>query len=95
MPESKTDKILNIATKRGFFFPSGEIYNAKAGFWTYGHLGTIYKAANFRHYGSTISAPRHSESTDKDQDGHVLECWIKDLKIPRWTYEPTQLSLWE
>ncbi len=43
MPENKTDKILSIATKRGFFFPSGEIYNAKAGFWTYGHLGTLLK----------------------------------------------------
>ena len=39
----KSDDILNIATKRGFFFPSGEIYGAKAGFWTYGHLGTIIK----------------------------------------------------
>ena len=43
MPESKTDKIMSIATKRGFFFPSGEIYNSKAGFWTYGHLGTLLK----------------------------------------------------
>ena len=39
----KSENILNIATKRGFFFPSGEIYGAKAGFWTYGHLGTIMK----------------------------------------------------
>ena len=43
MPESKSDKIMNIATKRGYFFPSGEIYNSKAGFWTYGHLGTLLK----------------------------------------------------
>jgi glycyl-tRNA synthetase len=43
MPESKQDKIMSIATKRGFFFPSGEIYNSKSGFWTYGHLGTILK----------------------------------------------------
>jgi len=43
MPESKQDKIMNIATKRGFFFPSGEIYSSKAGFWTYGHLGTLLK----------------------------------------------------
>jgi glycyl-tRNA synthetase len=40
---SKTEKITNIATKRGFFFPSGEIYSIKAGFWTYGHLGTLMK----------------------------------------------------
>ena len=43
MPESKSEKIMNIATKRGFFFPSGEIYSSKAGFWTYGHLGTLLK----------------------------------------------------
>src|SRR3989344_2357919 len=43
MPESKTDKIMSIATKRGFFFPSGEIYSSKSGFWTYGHLGTLIK----------------------------------------------------
>ncbi len=41
--ETKTDKITNIATKRGFFYPSAEIYGAKAGFWTYGHLGTLLK----------------------------------------------------
>jgi len=41
--ETKNDKIMNIATKRGFFYPSAEIYGAKAGFWTYGHLGTLLK----------------------------------------------------
>jgi len=40
---NKTEKIMNIAKKRGFFFPSGEIYSAKSGFWTYGHLGTLMK----------------------------------------------------
>jgi len=40
---SKYEDILNIATKRGFFFPSGEIYSVKSGFWTYGHLGTLMK----------------------------------------------------
>ncbi len=39
----KSEKIMNIATKRGFFFPTAEIYGAKAGFWTYGHLGTLMK----------------------------------------------------
>ena len=39
----KSDDILNIATKRGFFFPSGDIYPVKSGFWTYGHLGTLMK----------------------------------------------------
>jgi glycyl-tRNA synthetase len=40
---TKTEKITNIATKRGFFYPSAEIYGSKAGFWTYGHLGTLMK----------------------------------------------------
>ncbi|MAG47048.1 glycine--tRNA ligase [archaeon] len=40
---SKSEKITNIATKRGFFFPTAEIYNAISGFWTYGHLGTLMK----------------------------------------------------
>ena len=43
MTNSKTDKILDIATKRGFFFPTAEIYGGISGFWTYGHLGTIMK----------------------------------------------------
>lgn len=43
MADSKTDKIMTIASKRGFFYPSAEIYGAKAGFWTYGHLGTRIK----------------------------------------------------
>ena len=40
---TKTESIMNIATKRGFFFPAGEIYKPIAGFWTYGHLGTLMK----------------------------------------------------
>ena len=43
MGKSKQEQITDIATKRGFFFPSAEIYKAKAGFWTYGHLGTLMK----------------------------------------------------
>ncbi len=41
---TKHDNLINIATKRGFFFPTAEYYGAKAGFWTYGHLGTIVKS---------------------------------------------------
>ncbi len=40
---TKSEKIINIATKRGFFFPTAEIYKSKAGFWTYGHLGVLIK----------------------------------------------------
>ncbi|MEK6955029.1 MAG: glycine--tRNA ligase [Nanoarchaeota archaeon] len=38
--KSKSEKIMDIANKRGFIYPSSEIYGSKAGFWTYGSLGT-------------------------------------------------------
>src|SRR3989344_1138201 len=40
---NKAESILAIAMKRGFFFPTAEYYGSKAGFWTYGHLGTLMK----------------------------------------------------
>lgn len=40
---NKNEDIATIAGKRGFFYPSAEIYNARAGFWTYGHLGKKLK----------------------------------------------------
>ncbi len=43
MEKSKFEKIMDIANKRAFIYPSAEIYGAKAGFWTYGHLGTRMK----------------------------------------------------
>jgi glycyl-tRNA synthetase len=43
MAQTKSDRILHVATSRGMFYPSAEIYGAKAGFWTYGHLGTKIK----------------------------------------------------
>src|SRR3989344_5732428 len=43
MDKPKSEKILDIATKRGFVYPSAEIYGSKAGFWTYGSLGTKIK----------------------------------------------------
>ena len=39
MDKSRSEKIMDIAAKRGFFYPSAEIYGSKAGFWTYGSLG--------------------------------------------------------
>ncbi len=42
---SKSEKIMHTAMNRGFFYPCAEIYSAKAGFWTYGHLGTRLKKA--------------------------------------------------
>lgn len=39
----KAEIILNIAKRRGLFYPSAEIYSNLGGFWTYGHLGTKIK----------------------------------------------------
>ncbi len=39
----KYDRIVELALKRGFFYPSAEIYNGPAGFWNYGPLGATLK----------------------------------------------------
>ncbi len=40
---AKNDNVLDIAKRRGFFWPSGEIYGGCAGFYTYGPLGSLLK----------------------------------------------------
>ena len=40
---SKLDEITSIASRRGFFFQTAEIYGGRAGFFTYGHLGKKLK----------------------------------------------------
>ena len=37
------EKVESIARQRGFFYPSGEIYGGIAGFYDYGHIGTLIK----------------------------------------------------
>lgn len=37
------EKILDIAKRRGIFYPSGEIYGGISGFYDYGHIGTRIK----------------------------------------------------
>lgn len=37
------DKIVDIAKRRGFFWPAAEIYSPVAGFWNYGPLGVMVK----------------------------------------------------
>jgi len=37
------EKIVSLCKRRGFVFPSSEIYGGFAGFWNYGHYGTILK----------------------------------------------------
>jgi len=57
------------------------------------HEGTIYRAANFREYGRTVSHKRHKNSRGPGCDGHELICFIYDLRKPRWNYVPQQLPL--
>lgn len=38
--ENKMDKIVSLAKRRGFIFPSAEIYGGLAGTWDFGHLGS-------------------------------------------------------
>lgn len=39
----KVEKIMELAKRRGFFWPSFEIYGGVSGFFTYGHLGAALK----------------------------------------------------
>lgn len=42
--KNKLDEIMGISSRRGFFFPTANIYGGKAGFFTYGHLGKLLKS---------------------------------------------------
>jgi len=50
----KSDEIMDVALRRGFIFPSSEIYGGISGFYDYGHLGTLmrkkWENAWRRHY---------------------------------------------
>lgn len=48
--------------------------------------GTIYKAANFRFTGSTVSQQRNKTTRGIGMNGATLDRYIYDLKEPRWTY---------
>lgn len=43
------DKIISLAKRRGFIYPSSEIYGGMSGFWDYGPLGTELKN-NLKNY---------------------------------------------
>ncbi len=43
MPAPNFDVIVSLAKRRGFVFPSSEIYGGMAGFWDYGPLGVELK----------------------------------------------------
>ncbi len=51
------------------------------------HQGTIYRAANFREYGRTVSQVRHKNTRGHGADGAELICFIYDLPEPRWQYQ--------
>ncbi len=41
--DTKMDKVASLLARRGFLFQSGEIYSALAGFFDFGHYGTLLK----------------------------------------------------
>lgn len=43
------EKIISLCKRRGFVYPSSEIYGGFAGFWNYGHYGVILKE-NIKHF---------------------------------------------
>jgi hypothetical protein len=57
------------------------------------HDGTIYRAANFRETGRTVSQKRHKNSRGEGMGEAELIRFIYDLKKPNWDYQPLQLSL--
>ena len=51
------------------------------------HQGVIYRAANFRFSGETISRKRHRNTRGQGMDGATLKRFIYDLPSPTWKYE--------
>ena len=43
MPSIKLEKVVSLAKRRGFIYPSSEIYGGISGFWDYGPLGVALK----------------------------------------------------
>ena len=46
------------------------------------HQGTIYRAANFREYGRTVSEKRHKGTRGEGMEGAELICFVYDLPEP-------------
>ena len=76
------DELAAFCKRKGFVYPSGEIYGGLAGFWDFGHLGTLLKnniKTEWREYhvqerddiveidGSIITNPKVWETS-----GHIL-----------------------
>ena len=60
---------------------------------THYHEGTIYKAANFRRTGETVSRRKHRGTRGVGSDGHRLVRFVYDLPHPKWEYTPTQVQI--
>ena len=43
MPAKSLDQVVNLAKRRGFIFPSSEIYGGLASTWDYGPYGVLLK----------------------------------------------------
>ena len=43
MPATELDQVVNLCKRRGFVFPSSDIYGGLNGFWDYGPLGVEFK----------------------------------------------------
>lgn len=52
------DKIVNLAKRRGFIFPSAEIYGGLGGFWDWGPLGVLLKNNIKREWWTTFVQER-------------------------------------
>lgn len=50
------------------------------------YCGTIYRAANFRDTGRTVSQKRHKNSRGAGMDGAELIRFIYDLDLPKWKF---------
>ena len=51
------------------------------------HLGTIYRAANFREDGRTVSQGRHHNTRGAGMDGAELIRFVYDLPEPSWKWD--------
>jgi len=59
------------------------------------HDGTIYRAANFREAGRTVSQRRHKNSRGPGMGKAKLIRFVYDLPRPNWQYQPLQAELFE
>ena len=55
---ARLDKVVNLCKRRGFVFPSGEIYGGTRSAWDYGPLGVELKENIKRQWWRTVVQPR-------------------------------------